>query len=135
MQYTVKKHSKDEFYETFLNWCDLHKFPKIPDITLPENVFVCYKEEVPIYAIWFYHTDSKMSHIAYPISNKKVSYNSRRGGLEFLINEVVKYARRKKIVCLFTTSGTEEVVGTLIKCGFVEADKNVTQFVVNTLKK
>lgn len=129
MNFTVKKHSKSEFYDTFIKWCDEHKFPRANPELLPENIFVCYnEEEQPIYCIWFYFTDSKLAWLAFPVSNKKIAFKKRELGFAYLMNQVENYAKRKGIKLLFTTSGTDSVIDVLTKSGFEEGDKNVTQY-------
>jgi hypothetical protein len=61
MEFIVHKHSKAEFYPIFCKWLEGHNFPEISDLILPENVFICYADEVPIYCIWLYRTDSKLA--------------------------------------------------------------------------
>jgi len=129
MNFMVKKHSKLEFFDTFIKWCDEHKFPRANQELLPENVFVCYNEDdIAIYCIWFYFTDAKLAWLAFPCSNKKVAFKKRDFGFEYLINQVSEYAKKKGIKLLFTTSNTGSVVDVLLKTGYNEGDLNVTQY-------
>lgn len=128
MEYIVRKHNKSEFYKIFVKWLETHKFPIITDLWLPENVFVCYIDEVPCYCIWFYHNDAKLAHIGWPASNKNISYRKKQGGFDFLLNYVENYAKRKGYVTLFTTSNTESVINVLDKSGYVIGDKNVNHY-------
>ena len=128
MEFVVKKHNKSEFYAIFCKWLETHKFPIVSDLWLPENVFVCYADEIPCYCIWFYHNDAKLAHIGFPTSNKNVNYKKKQGGLQHLLEYVEKYAKRKGYVTLFTTSNTESVVSTLEKCEYILGDKNVNHF-------
>ena len=130
MKYLVKKQAKSDFYEIFERWSNLHKFPLMSKEILPENAFVCYNEDDdPIYSVWFYHTDSKLAWTAFPMSNKNIRYNKRERGLDFLFNYVNKYAKKKGYLSLITTSNTKEVISSLEKNGFLEADMNVNQYV------
>jgi hypothetical protein len=132
MNFVVKKHNKSEVFETYKKWCEQHGFPVMDIGLFPENAFMVYLQEnnfdVSLYMIWFWHTDSKFAQIGFPVSNKNISKNKKAGALEFLLNEVSKYARRKKYMLLFTTSNTESVVDCLKKSGFVYGDQNVSQF-------
>ena len=128
MEYIVRKHNKSEFYPIFVKWLESHKFPIITDLWLPENVFVCYVDEIPCYCIWFYHNDAKLTHIGWPASNKNVSYKKRQGAFDNLLEYVEKYAKRKGYVTLFTTSNTESVVNVLNKSGYVVGDENVNHY-------
>jgi hypothetical protein len=128
--FSVKKHSKEEFYEQFCKFLDLHQFPRINKDVLPENCFVCYRDDLPIYSFWVYYTDSKLMWIAFPASNKNVNYKKRIGGMEFLLEHIKEYAKRKGIITLFTTSGTESIIETLTKSGFEIGDTNVNHLTI-----
>lgn len=129
MQYTVKKHSKDEFYETFCKWLISQKFPLLNKEVLPENVFVMYADEIQSYCIWVYFTDSKLAWIAFPASNKNVSYAKKKGGLRFLINYVCDYLKKKGILTVFTTSATENVEEALLSNDFQIGDQNTSHYI------
>lgn len=129
MSFSVKKHSKEEFYETFCKWLDSQNFPQINKEILPENCFVAYVDEIPCYCIWVYFTDSKLAWIAFPASNKNVSYKKKQGGLDYLINYVCDYLKRKKILTVITTSGTENVIKVLEKSGFEIGDSQINHYI------
>jgi hypothetical protein len=128
MAFLVKRHSKSEFYETFSKWLFNHNFPIINEILLPENVFVVYNEDIPVYCMWFYFTDSKLVWLAFPASNSNIPYKKRDGGLRFLLNHIENYAKKKGIKMLFTTSDTESVVKVLTTSDFSEGDLKVNQY-------
>jgi hypothetical protein len=130
MAFEVKKHSKEEFYEVFSKWLDLHNFPRINKEVLPENCFVVYKDDLPIYSFWVYFTDSKLMWIAFPASNKNVNYKKRIGGMEVLIEHIKQYAKRKGIITLFTTSSTQSIIENLTNCGFEIGDTNVNHLTI-----
>lgn len=128
MAFEVRKHSKEEFYDQFNKFLDMHHFPRIHKDVLPELVFVVYRQEIPIYCFWLYRTDSKLAWIAFPASNKNVNYKQRIGGMEFLLEHIKNYAKKKGIMTLFTTSSTTSVVDSLTNTGFEVGDKNVNHF-------
>jgi len=128
MQYTVKKHSKEEFYPIYQKWLEQHNFPILSDKILGDNIFVCYREDVPIYAMPFWFTDSKICIIAFVASNKKVGYNKKRGGMDFLISEIIKYAKRKSMMTIYTTTTTDSVITSLKNNGFTNGDLDSSQF-------
>lgn len=130
MEFVVRKHNKSEFYETFCKWLDLHHFNRINELILPENVFVAYdKDDYPIYCIWIYFTDSKLAWVAFPASNKNIAYKKRQYGLDYLIKYVCNYAKKKGILTLITTSGTDSVIESLVKNEFEVGDTNISHFV------
>ncbi len=128
MAFEVRKHSKEEFYDIFSAWLDNHHFPRIHKDVLPEVVFVCYKEDIPIYSCWIYRTDSKLMWLAFPASNKNVNYKKRIGGMEVLLNHIKEYAKKKGIRTLFTTSGSESIIQSLTNVGFEIGDKSVSHY-------
>ena len=126
MEFIVKKHSKSEFYETYIKWCEQHKFPLITIDWFPENVFVSYNEnDEPCYSCWFWHTDSKLAWVGFPCSNKQVKFKDREGGFEAVYEYITKYAKRKKYVTIITTSGRKETDEVCEKTGYVLGDENV----------
>ena len=129
MKFTVKQHSKEDFYETFSKWIAGHHFPPLDKRILPENVFVCYSDDIPVYCVWVYFTDSKLCWIAWPASNSNVISNRKKGGKRFLFEAVSKYCKKKKILLLLTTSSTETIIDSLLLSGFEEGDKGVNHYV------
>lgn len=128
MNYTVKKHSKEEFYEIYAKWLSEHNFPVLNEKILPENFFVCYQENLPIYAMPLWFTDSKICIIAFVVSNKNINYKKKIGGLDYLIQEMCKYAKRKNLLTVYTTTTTQKVIDSLIKNGFFNGDLDSSQF-------
>lgn len=129
MSFSVKKHSKEYFYETFCKWLETQKFPLINEVVLPENCFVAYVDDIPCYCVWIYFTDSKLVWLAFPASNRNVSYKKKQGGLDYLINYVCDYLKRKKIASVITTSNTENVVKVLERTGFDLGDTNTNHYI------
>jgi len=72
MNFTLKIQQREEFYPTYSDWCKTHNFPIISIAWFPENAFVAYKNDVPCHAIWFWHTDSGLAYVGFPISNKEL---------------------------------------------------------------
>lgn len=129
MSFHVQKHNKEEFYDIFSAWLITQSFPLINKDILPENVFVCYIDEVPCYSVWVYFTDSKLAWLAFPASNKNVKYKKKQGGLKFLFNYVCDYLKKKNMITAFTTSGTESVIKALEETGFEIGDSNISHFI------
>ena len=130
MKFTVKKHSTEEVYETMCSFWDMHKFPRVDLSYLPQNTFIVYLEEIPIYSMCFYFTDAKgLAWIAWQISNKNVPFKKRDGALAILLNHIENYAKKKGVKMIITTSNTEPVVDVLTKSGFKVADQNINQYI------
>jgi len=128
MELVVRKHSKEEFLPTYIKWMEEHKFPTNCASIMPENFFVCYADETPIYACPFWHTDSKIAIIAFIVSNKKANYRIKKGGLDSLIERVIKYAKAKNYLSIFSTTTTETIIKSFENNGFVSGDTGAFQY-------
>lgn len=128
MAFEVKKHSKEEFYDTYCRWSLLHGFPIANIKMFPESAFVCYIDDLPIYAIWFWFTNSKICISTFLLSNKGVNYKKRIGGKKALIQEVINYAKRKKQFLIYFPTTSKEVIETLLELGFNPGDSDSSQY-------
>ncbi|MFK5981447.1 MAG: hypothetical protein QM499_00920 [Flavobacteriaceae bacterium] len=133
----VRQLKTKDFYNVVSKWWNNHQilhegkkisYPLIPLSILPQNVFVVSDDKYDLYCIFFYQTDSAMSWLAYPTSNLEAPKKNRKGALEFLINEVERYAREHNYFLLFTTSPVKPVQDALLSVGFVIGDEKVSQF-------
>lgn len=124
----VRIEKTDNFYNTAVSWWDKHDFPNVHKSFLPEEVFVANNNGVDIYCCFFYHTNSALAWVAYPISNKDVPKNEREGGLKFLFDEMEKYAKEQGYYLLFTTSPIKNVIDVLKETGYTEGDLSVNQY-------
>ncbi len=127
--FEARQFKKDKFYETFCQWLKEHNFPIIDRSVLPENVFVCYKEGIPVYCFWLYLTDSKLAWLAWPASDKYIDYKHKEGGLEFLVNHISRFCQENKITTMFTTSNTDSIINPLLNNGFIGRDLSVNHYI------
>jgi hypothetical protein len=128
MELIVRKQSKQEFLPIYTKWLEQHQFPTNCASIMPENFFVCYSDKTPIYAIPFWHTDSKIAIIAFIVSNKKANYKFKKGGLDYLIQQVISYAKRKKYISLFSSTTNETIIKSFDNNGFVKGDSDCQFF-------
>ena len=128
MELVVRKKAKQEFLPTYKKWLEEHQFPTNCVAIMPENFFVCYCDEVPIYAVPFWHTDSKIAIIAFIASNKKANSKLKKGGLDYLIEQVIGYAKRKKYSCIFSPTTNETIIKSFYNNQFIDGDKDGFQF-------
>ena len=126
MEVRIEKTS--DYYETVKSFWESHCFPAVHISFLPVNVFVVSNDGEDLYSCFFYHTDSAMAWLAYPVSNLSVPKEKRIGALDFLILEMEKYAREKGYYLMFTTSPVKRVQDTLLSLGYNEGDVLVTQY-------
>lgn len=124
----VRKELTKKFYDTAKEWWSKHSFPFIHISFLPVNVFVVSDNDQDLYCMFFYHTDSALAYLAYPISNLEASKKEREGGFEFLLNEMEKYALKEGYYLTYTTSPLKVVQDTLLNLGYIEGDISVNQY-------
>jgi hypothetical protein len=132
MEFTVKKHSKEDFFPVYNKWLESHSIPlnSISIEILPNNLFVCYAGDIPIYALPFWHTDSKIAIISVIVSNGKLSYKKKLGGKEFLLDYVKRYAKKKKYLSLFAPTKNDRFIESLLKVGFTQGDDDSSQYFI-----
>lgn len=128
MELVVRKQSKLEFLPTYTKWLEKHQFPANCTSIMPENFFVCYADETPIYALPFWHTDSKICVIAFIASDKNANHRLKKGGLDYLIQQVIGYAKRKKYLAIFSSTTNETIIKSFYANEFVDGDKDGFQF-------
>lgn len=128
MELVVRKQSKLEFLPTYTKWLEKHQFPTNCTSIMPENFFVCYADETPIYALPFWHTDSKICVIAFIASDKNANHRLKKGGLDYLIQQVIGYAKRKKYLAIFSSTTNETIIKSFYANEFVNGDKDGFQF-------
>ncbi len=124
----VRKELTKDFYDTAKEWWSKHSFPLIHISFLPVNVFVVSNNNQDLYCMFFYETDSALAYLAYPISNLEVSKEKRKGGFEFLLKEIEKYALKEGYYLTYTTSPIKSVQDILLNIGYIEGDLLVNQY-------
>ena len=131
MSFTLKIEKREEFYPIYVKWCKLHGFPEITSAWFPENAFVAYKNDIACHGIWFWNTDSALALVGYPISNKEADSEFKKGGLDFLYQEVEKYAKKEGYVSICTYSHNERptVIESLKNNGYLVGDTNVVNLI------
>jgi len=129
--FEIKIHTRSEFYPTYAKWCGEHDFPIIPIAWFPETCLVAYVGDLPSHCVWFYNTDSALGYFGYPASNKFMSSELKKGGMEFLYSEVLKYAKENHYLCVTSYSHPERstVTKALEYNNFVLGDENASNYV------
>jgi hypothetical protein len=128
MSFIVKKHNKEEFYPTYCKWSEVHGFPIMNSEVLPELVFVSYNDDIPVYAMWYWFTDSKISVLGFLMSNKNVNYKLRIGGKEVLFSRMIEYAKKKKQLMLYCPTTSKSVIDVIKEFGFFQGDTDSSQY-------
>jgi hypothetical protein len=82
-----------------------------------------------IYAAFLYKTDSDICWFDWFVGNKEAKKENRKGGLNFLIKEGATIAKQMGFSKVFCSVRHESVTKALSTEGFIETDKNMTNFV------
>ena len=117
-----------EYYPLLQKRWKSHNFPDVHILSLPENVFVASNEYGDVYSCFMYLTNSKMVYIAYPLSNLEIPKENREGGLEYLIENMLEFAKDRGYLIAYTTSPIKPVQDALLSEGFVVGDPSVVQY-------
>lgn len=125
----VKLVKTESFYPIMQQWWKGHNFSEVSPSMLPETTFVCFKDDVPIYSMCFYNTDSNLCWLGWQIANPDTTRRQRRGGLRYLFTEIEKYARYVGYHVMFTTSNTPSVEATMKERDFQTGDTNVNHYI------
>lgn len=125
----IKIHQQEEVYDILTNWMRGHNFPEIAIDMLSSKIFVCYNNEIPIYAISFYDTNSRLCWIGFPLSNPYVTKKGKEGGLDELLKYVEKYAIDGHYRLMFTTSSVSIIDDVLKNNGFILGDEKVNHYI------
>ena len=128
MSFIVKQVKKEDIYSDYERMCALHHFGAWHIDLLPEYAFVCYKDELPVYMVWFWFTNSKLAIATFMLSNKGVNYKKRIGGMQFLLTKVIEYAKKKNQKMMYFPTSNQEIGNILLELGFIEGDKGFGQF-------
>lgn len=121
----------EDFYNTMVEWWKGHNFTPVPPSMLPEYTFVVYNEDVPVYSMCFYNTDSNLAWLGWQIRNPKVTKDESKGKLQELFKDIEEYSKSLNYQVLFTTSNTPSVERTMINSGFKRGDLNVNHYIKN----
>ena len=126
-EFNIKKVKTVDFQGTLLRWSKGHNFPLNIGV-LPETTFVYYVEDIPVYSVCFYNTDSYLAWLAWPLSNPFCDKLLKEGGLNRLFQYVSEYAKSLDYIFLFTTSSTIEIEDKLKEVSFIQGDTKVNHY-------
>lgn len=125
----VKQIKTENIYEMLKDWWLGNNFPVVSPSMLPETTFVCYNDEgIPVYAMCFYHTDSKLCWIGWQIKNPDKTVDTE-GCFEYLFESVEDYSKQCGYHVMFTTSNTPPVEKELKNQGYSSGDTNVNHYI------
>jgi hypothetical protein len=124
---TVRYRTVD-IYQKVCNWWKAHGFPVLPVDFLPFEGYIISDNDVELYAVFLYVTDSALCWLTFPVSNPKATYEQKQGAMEQLFKDVAEDAKSEGFKFMFTTSPLPRVQEALINSGFELGDQNVNHY-------
>jgi len=124
--FEIRVRKKIDFVNTFYFWSGQHKFNMIDFTLLPDKCLVAYKNEVPVYCVWIWETNSATAIPTFFMCNPEVK--DRKGGLDALITGMCDYAKKRYFKMLFVPTSSSVIANKLRKLGFADGDENFGQF-------
>ena len=125
----VNKYNTLEVYDKIIDWWKGHNFPPLSIDFLPEECFIISDNNLELYAMFFYHTNSNLCWIAFPVSNPLICKEDKKNGLELLTKGIIEYSKQCGYKYVFTTSPVKIIQETLLKEGFILGDENVNHYI------
>lgn len=125
---------RDEDFEMLQRWWKENKFsPPPPRLILPEEGrggIIVSKDGRDICAGFLYLTNSTVALLEYIVMDFQVKDRVlRKEAMKFMIDSLSGVAELNDRTTLFTTIKNEGLIKTLIDCGFMVGDRNMTQLV------
>lgn len=121
--FTLGVKTRDEMYETLVEWWLDWGFPSLPYQSLPNTICTVSDEEGLLYAIPLYLTDSDICWIGFPTGNKKASKERKEMALEELMYFTQGFAKNRGYGLILTTSDTPKLMKLFKQFDFVESDQ------------
>lgn len=125
---TTTKHRSVDIYKKVCEWWKYHNFPILPLDFLPFEAFTISKDEIELYTVFLYVTDSSLCWLTFPVSNPTATFEEKHGAMEQLFKDVGEYAKSEGYKFMFTTSPLPRVQEALIASGFSLGDENVNHY-------
>lgn len=126
----VELRTTKDIYSQMKEWWEGHNFPVVNPSLLPHKTFVCYNDnDIPVYSVCFYNTDSNLCWIGWEISNPNVDKSETKGCFAHLFKVVESYAKHLGYDVMFTTTDKKSIEGTLTKQDWYRADENVNHLI------
>lgn len=121
--------TEKDYNDVFVKWWNDWTFLPPPVDCLPKTGVIVSDESEDLYGGFLYLTDGNIGWLEWVVSNKSVSVNRKRGALGFLVDVVSDIAKKNGMKLMFTSTVLPTFRNGLLKCGFLEGDKGIYQFV------
>lgn len=117
-----------EIYIKVCEWWKAHNFPILPPDFLPFEGYIISKDDIELYAVFLYVTDSSVCWLTFPVSNPEATHEQKEGAMEQLFKDVAEDAKKEGFKFMFTTSPLPQVQKALLGAGFQLGDQNVNHY-------
>lgn len=125
-----------DFQPTLKQWWEARGFPVLPKELLPNRIFVVYDNEMDLYAVPVYVTDSEFVWMGFPTGNPLLHTYEGKDRIEAfqyimdIIETTMKYEGYTRII---TTSMTPSIMSNLETRSFIRTDEG-TNFYIKILQ-
>lgn len=116
-----------KYYHKYCEMAKSHGFPPMP-IDKVDKLFGYEVDGELLYTCFAWSTDSIMAVLGFPVSNKEVSFEIKKGKLTLFMKDIVDYCKKDGAKIVWTTSGTDRVIESLVSSGFIEGDSSVNLY-------
>jgi len=121
--------NRDDYYETLVEWWDKWNFPILLKSSLPERIFVVSADEVDLYAVPVYVSDSSWCWIGFITGNKDTEKKYRKNALNFLLYNVEQYMKSIGFELVMTVSGNSVLKKLFEDNNYKSSSKNIVEYI------
>lgn len=121
----------EEDYFLLKIWWEKHGWPALPEKFMSKFGIMVEGNEVPLAAGWLYLTGSGWIWFDFIVSNPTAGLKDRTKALDYLVSVMVDQARAFGGGAIHSSLKSRGLIKLFEKYGFVQADKNMTNMVLN----
>jgi hypothetical protein len=134
MDFKFRLESKTECYDKLVGWWKTHeafegKF--IPYSSMPNRIFTVYKDEIDLYSVAVYITDSDMCWIGWITSNPASKIKSRYKALEYLYEQISNTMKSQGFSIVISKTKQSGLMKTLTNTGFINIEPSTNFYIKN----
>lgn len=120
---------KVDFYDTLCEWWSEWKFPVLDIDSLPNNIFVVSKNEIDLYAIPVWLSDSNMCLLGFISGNKRTKKTDRANSLDYLVKYTESYLKDSGRKYIITVSGTPVLKKLFSDNDYILTGNNINEYI------
>ena len=126
--------NKSVCYKKLTDWWSTHKAFEgnfIPYKSMPNRIFTVYKNDVDLYSVAVYITDSNMCWIGWITSNPNSKPSDRNKSLEFLYNKISLEMKIQGYDIIISKTKQSGLMRTLKNTGFINIEPKTNFYIKN----